>query len=163
MYTDEQRKSHIMELQRYLHGIDMQRGKAPAVIPDGIYGKRTRAAVSDFQRENGIPVTGKTDSETWDAIVNEYVRKMNKPSAVNVFPSPDYVCGIGCGGVLVWVIQLMLSELGRRYDNMAEIGVNGDYTAETAAAVRGFQRICGVNITGDVNCETWNLLVGCYD
>lgn len=164
MYTDEQKKSHIMELQRYLHGLNMHKGNEPAVIPDGVYGERTTAAVSLFQRENGIPVTGKTDSETWDAIVNEYVRKMNDiPSAVNIFPSADYICGMGCGGVIVWVIQYMLSELAKRYDNMAEIGVNGDYTAEMAAAVRVFQRICGVNITGDVNCETWNLLIGCYE
>ena len=64
MYTDEQKKSHIMELQRYLHGLNMHKGNEPAVIPDGVYGERTTAAVSLFQRENGIPVTGKTDRKS---------------------------------------------------------------------------------------------------
>ncbi len=163
-FTNEQKREHIRELQRYLHGIDMSRGKLPAVIPDGVYGERTAAAVADFQREKGLPATGKTDGETWDMIVKEYLTEMGeKPVPFSVFPSADYVCHKGCGGVLVWVIQSILAELGKRYDNMMIIKVNGDYTAETEAAVKNFQKICGLSLTGSVDSTTWNLLLVCYE
>ena len=163
-YTEEQKREHIRELQRYLHGIDMSRGKVPSVIPDGVYGERTAAAVAEFQREKGIPATGRTDRETWDMLVREYLNETgNRPIPFSIFPSADYVCHKGCGGVLVWVIQSVLAELGRRYDNMTVIKINGDYTAETETAVREFQRICGINHTGSVDSRTWNLMLACYE
>lgn len=163
-FTNEQKREHIRELQRYLHAIDLSRGKLPAVIPDGVYGERTAAAVADFQRENGLPATGKTDSETWDLIVREYLEEMGeRPMPLSVFPSADYVCHKGCGGVLVWAIQSILAELGRRYDNMPDIKVNGDYTDETENAVRIFQKICGLSLTGNVDSRTWNLLLVCWE
>ena len=55
MYTDEQKKSHIMELQRYLHGLNMHKGNESAVIPDGVYGERTTAAVSLFSVKTEFP------------------------------------------------------------------------------------------------------------
>lgn len=163
-FTNEQKREHIRELQRYLHGIDMSRGKLPAVIPDGVYSRETADAVRQFQLEKGIPATGETDTATWDLIVKEYLEEMGeKPAPFSVFPSEDYVCNKGCGGVLVWVIQSILAELGKRYDNMMIIKINGDYTAETEAAVKNFQRICGLSCTGNVDSRTWNLLLVCYE
>ena len=42
------------------------------VIPDGIYGQSTIAAVSNFQKNHGLPVTGVTDLDTWERISAEY-------------------------------------------------------------------------------------------
>lgn len=163
-YSEQQKKEHIRELQRYLHGIDMSRGKLPTVIPDGIYGERTIAAISDFQRNHGLPVNGETDSATWELIVREYLAEMGeKPLHLSVFPSSDYVCHKGCGGIIVCVIQSMLAELGRRYDNLKAVEINGDYTEETSEAVKLFQRICGLEDSGSVDSTTWNLLIVCIE
>ncbi len=163
-YTSEQKREHIRELQRYLHGIDVSRGKSPAIIPDGVYSKETAEAVRQFQLEKSIPATGETDTATWDLIAKEYRLEMGKkPSSFSVFPTVDYVCNKGCGGVLVWVIQSILAELGKRYDNMMIIKINGDYTAETEAAVKNFQKICGLCPTGNVDSRTWNLLLVCWE
>ena len=47
------------------------------VVPDGIYGSTTMQAVSSFQRQHGLPVTGITDQATWETIEAE-----NQPALV---------------------------------------------------------------------------------
>ena len=158
-YTEQQKKQHITELQRYLHGIDMSRGKLPAVIPDGIYGEITKSAVSEFQREHGLSATGETDTATWDEIVKEYLSINTEPRELAVFPSPDYICKAGCSGMIVSVIQLILFDLSRSYDNLKKIDVTGEYTPETTSAVKIFQEKSGLPDTGEVDSATWNMLV----
>ena len=42
------------------------------VIPDGVYGPETTSAVSTFQRNHALPVTGIVNHETWEHIVAAY-------------------------------------------------------------------------------------------
>ena len=69
MYTAQQKKDHIREIQTYLHFIARTDGSIPVVIPDGIYGDETTAAVTAFQRLYNLPQTGEVDKGTWDRIV----------------------------------------------------------------------------------------------
>ena len=62
----------IRSLQTMLRVIAEQDGVSPTVIPDGIYGPSTFSAVSHFQRQHGLPVTGITNQDTWERIVAEY-------------------------------------------------------------------------------------------
>lgn len=158
-FTEQQKREHITELQRYLHFIDMKRGKLPAVIPDGVYGERTVSAISDFQRDHGLPVTGETDSTTWDEVVKEYLRLTIVPRDITVFPSAGYICKPGCSGILVCVVQSILLDLSRSYDNLKKIDVSGEYNSETASAVEIFQGKSGLPRTGEVDSATWNMLV----
>lgn len=45
----------------------------PAIVPDGIYGPKTKAAVEKFQAVFGLPVSGVVDYNTWYEISNIYV------------------------------------------------------------------------------------------
>ena len=40
--------------------------------PSGIYDEATASVVRDFQKRNHIPVTGKVDRETWDALAVQH-------------------------------------------------------------------------------------------
>lgn len=51
--------SDILEVQRRLTEL----GYNPGPI-DGVWGKKTQAAIREFQRNNGLPVTGRLDEET---------------------------------------------------------------------------------------------------
>ena len=59
----------IRSLQTMLRVIAENDPSHERIIPDGIYGPETVSAVSSFQRIHGLPVTGVTDQDTWEAIV----------------------------------------------------------------------------------------------
>ena len=163
-YTAAQRKQHIYELQTYLHAIALMDSSIPLVIPDGFYGNETILAVKAFQRKYGLPDTGNTDSATWNKIVSVYRSYQHSiPEPYAVFPSEKYVCSKGDKGQVVYVIQSMLKDIGKRYDNAPDVDVCGAYNDSTAEAVSRFQRWCGLPQTGKVDSGTWNMLVRCCE
>lgn len=163
-YTEEQRKEHITELQRYLYGISMFDKRIPTVLPDGIYGSRTAEAVRSFQRAYGLPVTGETDGATWNKVVEVYRSYLEaEPEAWHVFPSPDYCAKTGDHGEIVYVIQVMLKDIGDRFDNMPKTVICGDYDEKTSDAVKQFQKQVGIEPDGSVDSCTWNMLVHCCE
>ncbi|HIT27741.1 MAG TPA: peptidoglycan-binding protein, partial [Candidatus Faecousia gallistercoris] len=42
------------------------------VVPDGIFGRNTMAAVTAFQRYYGLPATGVMNQVTWERLVEVY-------------------------------------------------------------------------------------------
>lgn len=64
MYTRYKNSSPAS--QRHIRAI-------PAIVPDGIYGPKTKAAVEKFQAVFGLPVSGVVDYNTWYEISNIYV------------------------------------------------------------------------------------------
>ena len=61
----------VRSLQTMLRVIGQDSGQEITLIPDGFYGNNTRDAVSEFQRNRGIPTTGVADENTWQRIVAE--------------------------------------------------------------------------------------------
>ncbi|WOD38938.1 peptidoglycan-binding protein [Nodosilinea sp. E11] len=73
----------VMELQRLLR----QAGFLPAnFIVNGIYDQTTQAAVREFQRVNGLPVTGIVNAATWQALYQATSRPNPNPDPQ---PEPD--------------------------------------------------------------------------
>jgi peptidoglycan hydrolase-like protein with peptidoglycan-binding domain len=68
---------YVADLQRRL----VQLGYLPSnFVIDGIYGQTTEQAVREFQRVNGLPVTGVVNAATWQALY--------EATAPNPIPSP---------------------------------------------------------------------------
>lgn len=61
-------------IQRYLDFIALFYTQIPELEVDGIFGRRTQAAVEQFQREMGLDPTGVVDEATWDMLVDTYYR-----------------------------------------------------------------------------------------
>lgn len=159
-YTDEQKKEHIRELQTYLYVISMFDKNIPQILPDGVYDADTKAAVEAFQRTYGLPVTGETDTATWDRITSVYKEYLDgAPAAYHAFPSRSFVLGAGDSGELVYIIQAMLLKAAERYDNMPRPAVCGEYDERTEAAVLAFRSCCGLPDSGSLDCAVWNMLV----
>ena len=159
-YTEEQKKEHIRELRTMLYGISLCNSGIPCVLPYGSYDSETRMAVEAFQREYGLPVTGDTDSATWNRIASVYRNCLDvAPAAYHVFPSRSFSTAEGDSGELVYIIQAMLGKAAEWYDNMPKVSVCGEFNDSTAAAVRTFQGFCGLDKSGCVDCATWNMLV----
>ena len=64
MFSDEQLRQHIRELQQFLFGISHYNVRIPVIIPDGIYGAETAGAIKIFQQEYGLMPTGEVDRNT---------------------------------------------------------------------------------------------------
>ena len=64
----------IRSLQTMLRVIAAADGTIPQVVPDGIYGPDTEAAVTAFQARSGLPPTGEADQATWNRVVDAYLK-----------------------------------------------------------------------------------------
>ena len=64
---------------------------------------------------------------------------------------------------MVYILQIMLSELGIIYDDFPEIEITGVFDATTEQAVKTFQRINRLPQTGEVEMKTWNALARNYN
>ena len=64
---------NVYQIQKQLARIAKAYPAIPSIVPDGIYGSKTKAAVEKFQAVFGLPVSGVVDYNTWYEISNIYV------------------------------------------------------------------------------------------
>lgn len=87
----------------------------------------------------------------------------NQRTGIVPYPSIDnYSVKDGERSELVFISQLMLNAVRLNYD-IPQVGVNGLYDAVTANAVREYQRINLLPITGDIDPLTWDTLAEDYN
>ena len=87
-YTQKHLRNHVMELQKYLHGISYYNPQIPRIVPDGIYDRETETAIRAFQREYHLPETGRTDMQTCNKLINVYKHYISGTAQkINIFPS----------------------------------------------------------------------------
>ena len=159
-YTDQQRKAHIKEMQTMLHTISYYNPAIPRIVPDGIYGASTAAAVRAFQQFYGLRVTGEVNSATWEKIA-EIAQELNSdvPEPLEAFPEQkNTVISLGDRSFTVYVIQSILHELAEKYEDIPDCGITGVFDPDTQRAVQPFQKMSGLPVTGCVDCRTWNML-----
>ncbi len=160
--TDKQQA--ITELQQWLRNIAKSESDDPAIIPDGIFLEETRLEVERFQRERGLPVTGKVDFATWEAI-KEADRLVNLerelPRQVAPIADEDLPLTIGMNNKFTDTLKLMLNHVAENYGNFEFIEEEG-FGEVTQRNVRRWQRIVFISETGEVDKETWNSLAEFY-
>lgn len=155
------KRFYIQELQRYLYGLSYYDETIPRIIPDGIYGKETAISVRAFQQKHGLRPTGETNCATWDAIVSEYRKNVERvAAAIDIFPKDREKIAMDESGLIVYIIQAMLKTLQVKYDEKITVEITGIYDAQTKKAVQKFQECTYYRRnTGFVDRYTWNLLV----
>ena len=158
----------ISNLKRYLRQLSyFDDSILPPPLTD-TWDARTEAALTAFQKNNGLPETGRADEVTWNLLYAEYKRSIDKaslPSAMPIFPfNPlGYEVGMGEQSFTVTAIQYMLSELSLVYDNLGAVQQSGIYNEETENAIREFQTRNLLPATGKVDKTTWDFLVSSYN
>lgn len=151
----------VRSLQTMLRVIAQEDERQPSLIPDGIYGNQTTAAVSAFQRNHGLPVTGVTDQNTWEEIVAAY-----EPAMIRVGPAEPLEIILDPGKVIrrgdrepnVYIVQAVLIVLSEVYSSITPPGMNGVLDEATAAALEAFQELSGLPETGELDKVTWRQL-----
>ncbi len=167
MYTDAQKRSHIFDLQTFLRRIQQSEGSAAPLVPDGIFGAQTAAAVREYQQQHCLPVTGIADQRTWNAIYASYAALIAAdalPMQTAFFPpESDTVLKPGAKSPSVYVLQLMLSEIAPHYNRIAAVPLTGEYDSDTQAAIRRAQQIFQLPQTGLTDRATWQALAGLHN
>ena len=151
----------IRSLQTMLRVIAEDDPSYMRVIPDGIYGPETMAAVSTFQRKHGLPVTGVTDQPTWEAVVAVYTPALVRVDAaqpLNIILNPGQVIRKGERHPNVYLVQAMLTVLSDAYKSIGQPGLTGILDDATADALASFQLLSALPMTGDLDKHTWKHL-----
>jgi peptidoglycan hydrolase-like protein with peptidoglycan-binding domain len=141
--------------------------KIPTV--DGVFGSRTEAAVTAFQRIFGLSPDGIVGPGTWYEIVRLYtgvnalseLRSLGQQFyAINW--SPPAGLEVGDTGEKVRLLQYMLSVLSAHISSIPPVSVDGIYGQATRAAVLAAQRRFGLPETGTVGAQTWDEIYDQY-
>lgn len=131
------------------------------VIPDGIYGPETMTAVTVFQRNHGLPPTGVTNQETWEAVVAEFEPALiSRDSAqpLNIVLNPGQVIRKGEQHPHVYLVQAMLTVLSQAYSSITAPGLTGLLDDATSDALSSFQMLSALPMTGQLDKRTWKHL-----
>ena len=114
---------------------------------DGIFGAKTYAAVTAFQKANGLGVDGIVGKLTW--------AKLYDATPVNVTPvTTQPMLRTGSRGDAVRKLQELLNAKGYTCGS-----VDGIFGSKTYAAVLAFQKANGLGADGIVGSLTWGKLV----
>ena len=151
----------VRSLQTMLRVISEDDRRFPTVVPDGIYGPSTMHAVSVFQRQYGIPVTGITDQQTWEMIVAKYepaLIRVNKAEPIEIVMDPGQVFRIGDSSPYIYLLQSMLTQLSNDNPVIGYPGHSGVLDECTASSLSAFQALSGLEQTGDLDKITWKHL-----
>lgn len=151
----------VRSLQTMIRVIAQSDPGQPSLIPDGIYGNQTRAAVSAFQRNHGLPVTGVTDQLTWEAVVAAYEPALviaGPAQPLEIVLDPGEVLGRGSEDPDIYIVQAVLTVLSKAYGSITPPGSSGILDEATSAALIAFQEMNGLPQSGEVDKGTWRQL-----
>lgn len=151
----------IRSLQTMLQVIAEDDPSHKAIIPDGIYGPETTAAVSIFQKLHGLPATGVTDQATWETIVAAYdpaLVRLDTAQELDIILNPGQEIRKGERHPHVRLIQAMLSVLAEVYKSIGSPSHTGILDEPTADSIATFQILNALPMTGNLDKNTWKHL-----
>lgn len=151
----------IRSLQTMLRVLAEDSPRYIPVIPDGIYGPETMAAVTAFQRSHGLPPTGVTDQRTWEAVAAEYEPALIRRDAAQplyIVLNPGQIIRRGERHPNVYLVQAILAVLSDTHGSIPRPGSTGILDDATADSLSAFQMLSGLPMTGQLDKITWKHL-----
>jgi peptidoglycan hydrolase-like protein with peptidoglycan-binding domain len=115
--------------------------------PTGNFGPMTRDAVIAFQRNYRLPVDGIANAQVLEA-----VRRASTGGSITQQPSRSYLT-VGDRGDNVALVQQRLLQL-----NLSNTNPDGFFSNNTRESVIAFQQSSQLNVTGNVDWQTWQAL-----
>ena len=158
----------VANLQTYLRQISYDTPGMTQPPIDGIFGYTTQRALEEFQAAHDLPVNGIADRATWEALYNAYRLSLqaNGPrERMDIFPrtASGGILETGSRGFAVAAIQYMLNRLEEKYGSIGTVAVTGEFSAETADAVKAFQHCNSFTPTGIVTDAVWDSMTHQYN
>lgn len=161
---------NVVVIQKELNRISQNYPAIPKVpVIDGIFGPKTEASVRKFQEIFDLTVDGIVGNATWYALVRLYtavnaLSELNSKGQKYDAISWDYPEKLQQGdrGEDVRHLQYMLAVLSEFISQIPEIEVDGIFGPATRQAVLAAQRYFGLDQTGTVGEETWDIIYDQY-
>ena len=151
----------IRSLQTMLRVIAQDDVRHMPIVPDGIYGPDTMAAVSNFQRIHDLPVTGVADQATWETIVTVYEPaqiRQNDAVPLEIILNPSQIIRKGERNPNLYLVQSMLIVLSGQYASITPPNATGILDDLTQDALIAFQQLSNLPATGNLDKVTWKHL-----
>lgn len=156
----------VSSLQYMLRQLSSTYKFLPELAVDGVFGERTLEAVSRFQKEAGLPVTGTVDQATWDAIRDCWLKARARGGysrATRIFPSEGVRVHEGENREYLIVPQTMFNVLAQHFQGIAPCEADGCNGPATADDIRWLQKAAGLPETGCLDTPTWDMLSHLYE
>ena len=150
----------VRSLQTMLRVLAERDDRYIPIIPDGVYSAQTMAAVSNFQQNHGLPITGITDQITWETIVAEYepaLTHVDEAQVVEIILNPNEVIHRGQTNPYLYIAQAILLVLSQVYGTGTP-SQSGILDSATTDALSTFQALNGLPMTGELDKVTWKHL-----
>ncbi len=160
----------VRTLQIRLNRISDNYPSIPKIaIPDGVFSFDTENSVKRFQEIFGLTPDGIVGNATWYKVLFLYnaVKRLNELNSEGITLSevtqqfPEAVVP-GTVSNTVRNIQYLLAYLAEFYDEIPSVELDGIYGPATEQAVRAFQQLFELPITGTVDIPTWDALYRTY-
>ena len=148
----------VRSLQTMLRTIASMEPSQMNVMPDGIYGSQTAAAVRSFQRRMGLNPTGTVDQNTHEHIVREFDRariEAEQAQPLQVSLEPGQVLRRGEGNPVVYLVQAMLTVLHDLVPAIPAPSNSGKLDPQTSESLAAFQTYAALPPTGELDKRTW--------
>ena len=113
----------IESLQTMLRQLSYGYEALPFLAPDGRFGEETLEAVMIFQREFGLPVTGRVDNATWDEVVRRFdawTQERAKPNPLRAFPARPFQLEAGDRDDVAVLVQTLFGILSGVVDGITD-------------------------------------------
>lgn len=154
-------------VQYFLNVIAYFNPEIPSVYSDGVFNSEMDAQVRAFERFYGLNPDGVVDFRTWQ-LINEIYKNIrnNLPegyqgSTAALYPGYNLTPGMRNDDVREF--QTYLRVIGQNIASIPIIEVTGYYGPETERAVMTFQRLYGIDPTGNVGALTWDTVAKEYN
>ncbi len=143
------RGADVRALQRYL-----SRNGLYSFEIDGAYGQETADAVAVYQRIRGLSPTGIADETTLVDMNFDFLPAARQTPAP-IERSRSTAAAVDTGSLGLNSTGSDVSSLQQRLNDFGIfVGVDGDYGLDTQNAVRTYQRVQGLPVTGTADSET---------
>ena len=133
---------------------------------DGYFGVQTERAVRDFQSIFNLAEDGVVGKGTWYKVINIYngVKRLNDVNSEGISPEEvrrqfDTRLERGSTGIGVGTLQVLLNAVAAAAPQIQPVTVDLIYGTQTENAVREFQALYGLPVTGVTERATWNALL----
>lgn len=155
----------VRSLQTMLRMIGKENGDLPTVIPDGIFGRQTEAAVRSFQAFANLPATGIVNQQTWEAVTDHYrsaLVSQQQAAPLLIVLQPGQRILPGERNRHLFLIQSMLLVISAAYDNMPTPNITGIHDLASQQAVTFLKQLSNQPADPVIDKLFYALLVGIY-